>query len=96
MAFHRLKKAVTQPPMLALPNFSMPFTIECDASGNTIVVVLMQQGRYIAFYSQALKEKSLVLFTCEKELYSLVSTINRWRLYLLGQAFLWSKQTNKA
>ena len=32
-AFNALKAAVIQPLVLALPNFSKPFTIECDASG---------------------------------------------------------------
>ena len=31
--FTKLKKVVTQPPVLALPDFSRPFIIECDASG---------------------------------------------------------------
>ncbi|KAF5461864.1 hypothetical protein F2P56_017927 [Juglans regia] len=30
MTFQRLKWAVTQPPVLALPDFSIPFIIECD------------------------------------------------------------------
>ncbi|XP_041016312.1 uncharacterized protein LOC121258850 [Juglans microcarpa x Juglans regia] len=45
-AFEALKKAVTQPPVLALPNFQSPFVIECDASGEAIGAVLMQgEGR---------------------------------------------------
>jgi len=32
-AFEALKLAVTQAPVLALPNFAQPFIIECDASG---------------------------------------------------------------
>jgi len=33
-AFNALKTAVTQAPILALPNFSKQFTIECNASGH--------------------------------------------------------------
>lgn len=31
-AFEILKKAVTKSPILALPNFSIPFQIDCDVS----------------------------------------------------------------
>lgn len=41
-------------PTLALPNFSEPFTIETDASGEGIGVILNQNGKPIAYMSQAL------------------------------------------
>jgi hypothetical protein len=43
-AFHKLKQAVTSPQVLRLPNFNIPFVIECDASGTGLGVVLMQEG----------------------------------------------------
>lgn len=86
-AFLKLKEAVTNPPVLALPNFSKAFIIECDASSVGIGAVLMQEGKPIAYFSQALKGRTLTMSTYEKELLALVSAIKKWRPYLLGQTF---------
>ena len=44
LAFKALKQAVSNPPVLALPNFSVPFVIECDASGYGLGAVLMHEN----------------------------------------------------
>lgn len=43
-AFDSLKRAMTQALVLALPDFSSPFTIETDASGMAMGVVQTQHG----------------------------------------------------
>jgi hypothetical protein len=87
-AFQALKKAVSQTPVLALLNFSQPFLIECDVSGVGIGAVLMQSNRPIAFLSKALEGKALHMSVYEKELFALVTAIQKWRPYLLGKPFV--------
>jgi hypothetical protein len=86
-AFEELKAAVTNPPVLMLPNFNLPFVVECDASVRGIGAVLMQQQQPLAFFSQVLKGRFVLMSTYEKELLALVAAVRKWRPYLLGHFF---------
>jgi hypothetical protein len=76
-SFLRLKKAMTEAPVLALRDFSQQFVIECDASGLGIGAVLMQSHRPIAYFSQALHGRNLALSTYDKEMLALVTAVHK-------------------
>lgn len=87
-AFQALKTALCQSPVLALPNFAKPFTIETDASDVGVGDVLMQEGHPLAFMSKALGVKSRGLSTYEKEFMAILLAVQLWRPYLQFQEFV--------
>jgi hypothetical protein len=65
--FECLKTALSQAPVLALPDFSKQFILETDACAVGIGAVLMQAGHPLAFVSKALGPKTRGLSTYKKE-----------------------------
>jgi hypothetical protein len=50
-AFEQLKEVMCKALVLTTPDFTKTFIVECDASGNGIDVILMQEGRPLDFES---------------------------------------------
>ncbi|XP_040870975.1 uncharacterized protein [Glycine max] len=87
MAFDQLKHALSTAPVLALPDFHLPFTVETDASGIGMGAVLSQQGHPIAYFSKPFTAKLLRSSTYVRELFAITAAVKKWRQYLLGHPF---------
>lgn len=87
-SFAALKSALCNAPVLALPDFNLPFSIEIDACDNGVGAVLMQSGHPLAFLSKALGPKFRGLSTYEKEYLAIVLAVQQWRPYLQHKEFV--------
>jgi hypothetical protein len=86
-AFQTLKTAMCTTLVLALPDFTKTFVLECDASRKGIGIVLMQEGRPLAFTSKQLSERNMGKPIYEKEMLAILHVVDLWHPYLLGQCF---------
>jgi hypothetical protein len=87
-AFDALKAAVTTTPVLALPDFTKPFVVECYASTHGFGAVLIQEAHPIAFFSRPVAPRHRSLAAYEQELIGLVHAVRHWRPYLWVQRFI--------
>lgn len=69
---------MTRTPILALPNFQLPFTVETDACAEGIGAVLMQSGQPVAYLNKALGEKHKALSIYEMEFLALIMAVDKW------------------
>lgn len=86
--FNALKTALTTTPMLAMSDFSLPFVIQTDASGEGIGAVLSQNDRPIAFMSRTLGISKQAWSTYAREMLAIVIAIRVWRPYIIGRRFI--------
>lgn len=87
-AFATIKTAMTTAPVLKLPDFSLPFIVETDASYYGLGTVLIQDKHPLAFISKALGVKNLGLSIYEKEMLAILLAVSKWRSYLLHTTFI--------
>jgi hypothetical protein len=72
-AFQTLKTTMCTTLVLALPDFTKTFVLECDTSEKGIGAVLMQEGQPLAFTSKQLSEKNLGKPIYEKEMLAILA-----------------------
>jgi hypothetical protein len=66
-----------------MPVMKKPFSIFCDASGQRLGCVLMQDGPVVAYASWQLRKREEHYLTLDLELAIVVHTLKIWRYYLM-------------
>jgi hypothetical protein len=79
---------MTTPPVLALPNFTLPFTLEADASDYGIGAVLMQQGKPMSFLSKSIGLRATGLSTYYKEIMAILEALKKWKHYFSATSLI--------
>jgi hypothetical protein len=83
-SFDQLKKRLMSPPVLVMPDLQKGFDIYCDACGQGLGYVLMQEGHVIAYASHQLQKHKLNYPTHDLELAAVVHAHKIWRHYIMG------------
>ncbi|XP_065851243.1 uncharacterized protein [Euphorbia lathyris] len=87
-AFETLKTALVSAPIIAKPDWDLPFEIMCDASDLAVGCVLGQRKdkrlHVIYYASHTLSGAQLNYTTTEKEMLAVVFACDKFRSYLLG------------
>jgi hypothetical protein len=87
-AFDHMKEVMGTCPVLALPYFTLPFVLECDAFDEGIEVVLMQGGHPIVFESRKLSHPERLYSIYDKEMLAMMHALTKFRQYLVGSKFV--------
>ncbi|XP_057730789.1 uncharacterized protein LOC130946125 [Arachis stenosperma] len=87
-AFDELKAAITEGPVLALPNYQRYLKSTLMLLTTLLGGVLMQEGHPIAFESRKLNDTERRYTVQEKEMTAVVHCLRTWRHYLLGSHFI--------
>ncbi|GFX13957.1 retrovirus-related Pol polyprotein from transposon 297 [Trichonephila clavipes] len=80
-SFDKIKRALTEAPVLQLPNFTEQFNLFTDASGVGIGAVLNQNHRPIAFASRTLNNAERNYTVTERECLAVIWALNKFKTY---------------
>ena len=78
VVFEKLKEVMSSCPVLAMPDFTQPFVLECDASGEGIGAVLMQDHHPIAFESRKLRDYEHLYSVYDKEMLAIMHALTKF------------------
>jgi hypothetical protein len=84
-SFQELKKRLTTALVLTMPDVKKPFSIYCDASGQGLGCVLMQDGHVGAYASRQLFKHEEKYPTHDLELAVVVHALKIWRHYIISK-----------
>ena len=84
VAFAKLKYMITETPILQYYNPDLELVIQCDASQSGLGSALLQEGKPIAFASRALTETEKRYAQIEKEMLSIVFSLNKFHQFAFG------------
>lgn len=91
ISFENLKTCLSTAPVLTNPDFSKLFTIQTDASDVAVGSVLTQgegdDERVIAYASRSLSKAERSYTTTERELLSIIFSVNKFLSYIQGVNF---------
>ncbi|GFV04932.1 retrovirus-related Pol polyprotein from transposon 297 [Trichonephila clavipes] len=82
-AFNKVKRALTEAPVLQLPNFQEQFNLFTDACWVGIGAVLNQNHRPIAFASRTLNKAERNYTVTERDCLAVIWALNKFKTYIL-------------
>ncbi|XP_057857677.2 uncharacterized protein LOC131066833 [Cryptomeria japonica] len=74
--------------ILALLDFTKPFELQCDASGQGVGAVVMKDKHPIVFESRKLRGDKRLYSTYDKEMLAIMHALAKFRQYLMGSKFV--------
>ena len=83
-----MKRKITEKPILILLDFNKPFQVKCDASREDVGVVLSQEDRPVAYFSENLNETKKKYYSYDNEFYAVVDSLKKGRHYLMSKEFI--------
>jgi hypothetical protein len=84
-SFQELKMRLTTAPILVMSDKEKLFSIYCDASGQGLEYVLMQDGHVVAYASRQLRKHESHYPTHDLELATVFHTLKIWRHHFMGK-----------